>query len=101
MSVRARMIRRHDEEPSRRGKRIRGEELEDGLLVPIADAVRLARVFERLTDAQEPRATLLLTPRTHYAHRCLIRPSHTSDDPARSAVAVPSLRSREVAYLSA
>src|SRR5215470_2247326 len=64
MCVRARLIGRHDEEPSSRRKRVRGKQLQDRLLVPIADAVRLAGVFERLTDAQKVRATFLLTPRT-------------------------------------
>jgi hypothetical protein len=67
--------------------------------MPIADAVRLAGVIERLTDAQEPGATFLLTPRTHYAHRRLICLSHSYDDPARSAAAVPRLIARKVADL--
>jgi hypothetical protein len=69
--------------------------------MPIADAVRLAGVIERLTDAQEPRSTFLLTPRTHNAHRRLICLSYSYDDPARSAAAVPRLVSRKVGYLRA
>src|SRR5919108_2768742 len=72
MRVRGDVVRGHDEEPARRGKRIRGKHLEEALLVPIADAVRLAGVVDGLAHAEQTRPALLLTPRAHYMHRCLI-----------------------------
>jgi hypothetical protein len=54
VTVGSRVVRRHDEEPSGRRKGSRGKHLEDLLLMPIADAMGLAGIFERLTNAEEP-----------------------------------------------
>jgi hypothetical protein len=54
VTVGSRVVRGHDEEPSGRRKGSRGKHLEDLLLMPIADAMGLTGVFERLTNAEEP-----------------------------------------------
>ena len=53
VTVGSRVVRRHDEEPAGRRKGSRGKPLEDLLLMPAADAMRLAGVFERLSNAEE------------------------------------------------
>jgi hypothetical protein len=68
MLIAHRVARRDDEQPARFRERTRWESLEDCLLMPIANSVRLACVVEWFPDTEKSSPTFVLTPRADYSH---------------------------------